>query len=479
MRNELALSPDGRTLVFSAATGEGPSSARLYRRPLDRVEAEEIPGTEGGSAPFFSPDGKWIAFWARGQLLKISLDGGLPITLAEYRDPTGPYAYMGGSWSPDGTIFIGTHLDGLQAVSSGGGRLEPLTVPDRDSEYAHRMPQVLPGGRAVLFSVAHGFQGAEGHIEALSLDSGERRVVVDSGLDGRFVPSGHLLFLERGVLMAAPFNPERIELTGPPVPVLQGVMHATNITEGWANSGAGLFTVSNNGTMVYAPGGIASDPIGRLTWVDRNGRTEPVSGIPEGCVAYPRISPDGRWLAFATSGLESALWIHDLNRETTTRLTTKGRVIFSSWTPDSDHLVIGYSEGGVGNLYRMSRRGTEPMERLMTSEYLQQPGSSSPDGRYFAYVQWRHSEGRSVWVLDMENRQAQPFFPTGHQYSHPDFSPDGRWIAYVSDESGRDEVWVTSFPGREQRMLVSNEGGIAPLWSPDGREIYYFSGKIH
>ena len=477
IRNELALSPDGRTLVFSAATEGGSSTSRLYRRPMDRVEAEVIPGTEGASAPFFSPDGRWIAFWAGGWLKKIPLEGGLPITVAEYRDPTGPYPPMGGSWGADGTIFIGTHLDGLQMVNSSGGQFKPLTVPDRATEYGHRMPQILPGERAVLFTVAYGWSGARGHIEVVSLDTRERKVMADPGLDGRYVPTGHLLFVQQGTVMAAPFDPDQLEVTGRPVPVLEGVVHATNLSGGYANSGAGLLTVSDNGTLVFAAGGMAPDGRRRFVWVNRNGGTQPVSALPEGAVGIPRLSPDGRWLAFATGGLNSSLWVHDFARETNTRLTNEGRLLFLSWAPDGEHIVFGYSRGGVGNLHWLSYRDNEPMERLSTSEYLQQPGSWSPDGRYLAYVQWRHSEGTGIWLLDMDSRKAEPFLDTEHQYDYPDISPNGRWLAYASDETGRDEVWVTSFPGHEQRMLVSNEGGIAPVWSPDGREIYYLSGN--
>jgi len=475
IRNELALSPDGRTLVFSAETEGGNSNSQLYRRPMDRAEAEVIPGTEGASAPFFSPDGRWIAFWAGGWLKRIPLEGGLPINLAEYRDPTGPYPPMGGSWGADGTIFIGTHFDGLQTVDSSGGQLEPLTVPGRTTEYGHRMPQVLPGGRAVLFTVAYSYTGAGGHVEVVSPDTGERKVVVDSGLDGRYVPTGHLLFVQQGTMMAASFDPDQLEVTGRPVPVLEGVTHATNLPGGYMNSGAGLFTVSDSGTLVYASGGMAPDRRRRFFWIDRNGRTEPLPALPKVALRFPRVSPDGRLLAFTTGGLNSSLWVQDLARETNIRLTNEGRVALASWTPDGEHIVFGLSRGGVGNLHWMSHRGNEPMERLCTSEYLQQPGSWSPDGRYLAYVQWRHSEGKAIWLLDMGSRKVEPFLDTEHQYGFPDISPDGRWIAYVSDESGKKEVWVTSFPDREQRMLVSNEGGKAPAWSPDGREIYYLS----
>ncbi len=259
IRNEIAISPNGRTLVFSAVAEEGNSSVSLYRRAMDRSDAELIPGTEGASSPFFSPDGKWVAFWSGDELRKVSLDGGLPITLARYRDPVGSFPYMGGCWSRTTLSFIGTHMNGLQTVSANGGQLERLTAEDRATEYGHRMPQVLPDGRAVLFTVAYGYLGARGHIEVLSLDTGERKVVVDDGLDGRYVRTGHLLYLHQGTIMAAPFDLEQLEVTGRPVPVLEGVTHAANLTVGWANSGTGLFTISENGTLIFAPGGMAPD----------------------------------------------------------------------------------------------------------------------------------------------------------------------------------------------------------------------------
>jgi len=479
MRNELALSPDGRTLVFGAATGDDPSTSRLFRRPMDRAEAALIPGTEGASGPFFSPDGRWIAFWVGGVLKKISLDGGLPITLAEYRDYSGLFPHMGGSWSLDGTIFIGTHLDGIQTVAADGGELEPLTVPDRTKEYGHRLPQILPGGRAVLFTVANDYLGDGGHIEVVSLDTLERRIVIDPGLDGRFLPTGHLLFLRRGTLMAIRFDPDRLELTGRPVPVLEGVTHMANARAGWANPGAGLFAVSDNGTLVFAPGGMIPDAKKRVVWVNRNGEIEPIPALSGEWFGGPRVSPDGRWIAFTITGVDSSLWVHDLVRETTTKLTTQGRVNNLSWMPDGERIVFGCSKGGVANLYWKSKLGNEPMEQLSDSEYLQQPGSWSPDGRYLAYVLWPRAEEHEIWLLDIESRETAPFLDNEYRNTFPDFSPDGGWLAYTSGESGRSEVWVTSFPGREKRIQVSNEGGNASAWSPDGKEIYYlFRGRL-
>jgi len=338
------------------------------------------------------------------------------------------------------------------------------------------MPQVLPDGRAVLFTVAYGYLGARGHIEVLTLDSGKRKVVVDDGLDGRYVRTGHLLYLHQGTMMAAPFDPKQLEVTGRPVPVLEGVTHAANLSVGWANSGTGLFTVSENGTLIFAPGGMAPDRETQFLWVDRDGKTQPVSGLPEGSLGIPRVSPDGHQLAFTTGGLNSHIWVQNLVRGTATRLTTDGRADFCSWTPDSDRIVAGYSQGGVTNLYWLSPERSEPIERLTTSELTQQPGSWTPDGRHLSYVQWRHSTGSAIWLLDLNNLETKPILDTEHDYKYPNFSPDGRWLAYTSSESGGSEVWVTSFPDREKRKQVSNGGGWSPLWSPDGSKVYYRSG---
>jgi serine/threonine-protein kinase len=475
IRNEIALSPDGGTLVFSASLSDGVQPPRLYRRSLSQTEAIVIPGTEGASSPFFSPDGQWVAFWAKNELKKVSLDGGLPISIATYIDPTGLYPPMGGCWSSGGTIYLGTHLDGLQTVDAGGGQLSPLTVPDRSTEYAHRMPQVLPGGKAVLFTVAYSYLGARGHIQVLSLETGERKTVVDPGLDGRFVASGHLLFMQQGTLMAAPFDLDLLELTGAPVPVVEGVMHSTNERSGFFNSGAGQFSTSENGTMVFAAGGIVPEVRRKYVWVDLDSGVQTDAGVPIGPLARSRISPDGRYLAYSHSGITSGLWVFDLKRGTSTRLIDEGRVLFMCWTPSGKRIVFGHSFGGVSNLSWISRDGVEPAEWLTKSEYLQQPGTWAPDGRFLAYMQWRHSEGTSIWVLDIESRESKPFLHERHQYRFPDFSPDGKWLAYVSDESGRLEVWLTSFPDREQRYMLSNKGGVAPAWAPDGREIYYVS----
>jgi serine/threonine-protein kinase len=441
---------------------------------MDRVEAAVIPGTDGASTPFFSPDGQWIAFWTDESLKKVPISGGLPVKLADYRDPVGPYPHMGGSWGADGTIIVGTHLGGLQRVSADGGRLVDLTVPDPATEYAHRLPQILPGGRAILFTVAYSYMGAGGQIEVLSLDTGIRKTVVDSGLDGRYVPTGHLLYFHQGTLMAAPFDLDQLELTGRAVPVLDGVTHATNLARGWSNSGAGLLTVSNSGTLVFAAGTIASDEKRQFIWVDRAGDRRPVPGLPEGWIDYPRISPDGRWLAFTTMGLNRDLWVHDLVRGTNKKLSDKGRLIHFAWAPDGDRVAVGLSQGGIANLFLLCPQSTDSLERLTSSNYLHQPGSWSPDGRFLAYLHWQPFEGPSIWLLDMASRETVPFLSGDHPLYFPEFSPDGRWLSYSTrDELGRFDVWVTSFPGRERQMLVSNDGGNAPLWAPDGREIFY------
>jgi serine/threonine-protein kinase len=348
-------------------------------------------------------------------------------------------------------------------------------VPDRAKEYAHRLPQVLPGGKAVLFTVAYGWSGAGGRIEAVILDTGERKVVVDSGLDGRFVPSGHLLFLHHGTLMAAPFDVDRLERTGRPVPVVEGVVHATNLPGGYWNSGSGLLAVSDNGSLVFAPGGMRPDPQRHFMWVGRDGVVEPLLDLPKGPLAQPRLSPDGRWLAFYIRGLDSSLWVHDLHRGTNTRLTQEGRIDRLVWTPDSQRIVFGWTLGGVANLHWISRQGNEPVDRLSTSEFVQQPSSCSPDGRYLAYVHWPLPQGPEIRLLDLKSGVSEPFLQGEHSYGFPDFSPNGRWLAYTSGESGRSEVWITSFPDRDQRVQVSNSGGVAPAWSGEGREIYYLS----
>jgi Tol biopolymer transport system component len=469
-RTELALSPDGRYLVYSAVTGGPESTAKLYRRPLDRAKAEEIEATEGGRTPFFSPDGQWLGFWAQRKLWKVPAGGGIPSVLCDpvNRPPAGA------SWGSNGRIVIG-NTSQLQSVAAIGGKLERLTELDGTKESKHGLPHFLPGGKALLFTVMPFGFGAEAHVEVLSIETGQRKVLIEEGADARYVPTGHIVYVRKGTLMAVPFDPDRLELRGPAVPVVEGLMQAINLPFGYDNYGTGQFAVSQSGLLVYVSGGIAPDTDIELVWVDRQGRAEPIPPFGEKRPATnPRLSPDGQRLACVTEGINANVWVYDLARGVATKLTNEGRAVKVIWTPKGDRITFDVSRGGNSSLAWMNWEGGQPAELLNQQSYNQWPGSWSPDGRILAFIAADPLTSFDIYLLRMDARQVEPFIKTGTSEYCPEFSPDGQWLAYSSNESGRYEVYVTSFPGKERKITISNGGGCEPLWARTGNELFYW-----
>ena len=457
----LALAPDGSRLVYVANHGGG---TQLFVRAIDRFEATPIPGTEGAVSPFFSPDGQWVGFFADGKLKKVSLSGGVPLSLCSAA------AARGGSWAPDDTIIFALSMtSGLFRVSAAGGVPKPLTVPDRKKgEYAHRWPDILPGGRAVLFTVWTGGSFDNARIGVLSLETSERRILVEGGTYPRYVPSGHLVYAQGGGLLAVPFGLKRLEVTGPPVSILEGV--SMNPTFGGAE-----FSLSDDGSLAYVPGGSRVRE-GTLLWVDRKGAVLPLPAPPRGYLS-PRLSPDGQWLAVAIEGPHLGAWLYDLARGTLTRLTGSTVVPRSIWTPDGKHVTFLATLSDALNLYWMPADGSGAAERLTTSGNFQVPGSWSPDGHVLAFSEVDPTTGWHIWMLRLEgDRKPRPFLQTASNEYGPMFSPDGRWLAYQSDESGRQEIYVRSFPGPGGKWQISTEGGAEPVWAPNGRELFYRNG---
>jgi serine/threonine-protein kinase len=460
----LAMSPDGARLVYVANRG---GNRQLYVRQLERFEATPIPGTEGAESPFFSPGGQSVGFFADGKLKKVSLSGGAPLTLCSAS------ANRGASWGPDDTIiFTPSNLfSGLFRVSAGGGTPKPLTVPDpKKGAFSHRWPEILPRGKALLFTLWGGGSFDDARIALLSLDTGERRVLVEGGTYGRYVPSGHLVYARAGGLLAVPFDLKRLEVTGPPLPIVEGVA-MTAIT------GAAEFGASADGSLAYVPG--AETGVERtLVWVDRKGTAQPLSAPPRP-YGDPRLSPDGQRVALEIVHGNSGVWVYDLGRGTSTRLIETGGTLLASpvWTPDGKRVTFSSLASGGWDLDWMSADGSGGPERLAPGESLQWPGSWSPDGQALAFSKTDPTTGSDIWVLNLKpERKAQPFLQTPANESGGMFSPDGRWLAYQSDESGRWEVYVRPFPGPGGKTQISAEGGVEPVWARNGRELFYRNG---
>ena len=454
--NELAISPDGRRIVYYAQ----PGASRLYVRSLDEFVATPIAGTERvEGSPFFSPDGESVAFFAPRELKRVSLVGGTPITISETLAGA-----RSGTWVGDTIVFSSDSR--LYRVSAGGGEPEILVTPDIEKgEVRYAVPEILPGGQALLFTI---WTSTGPQIVLLSLETGEQKVLL-AGRQAHYAPTGHLVYAleETGTLMAAPFDLATLEVTGDAVPLLQEVRHSS--------PGLVDYSFSTNGTLVYVPGG-ESEGGHNLVWVDRQGAVEPVGTLPGGFYGYPRVSPDGQRLAVT---IPPDIWVYDLSRPTLTRLTFEGDNALLLWTPDGQHVTFRSLRAGVQNIFWKLADGSGEAERLTTGDFRQNSTSWSPDGQILAFYQFSGvggSSDRDIWVLPLEgDRQPQPFLQTQFNEGAPIFSPDGRWLAYVSDESGRNEIYVQPFPGPGGKRQISTEGGAEPVWAPNG-ELFYRNG---
>ncbi len=345
---------------------------------------------------------------------------------------------------------------------------QPLTRPEK-GEVSHFWPEFLSGGKAVLFAAGSSSANwTNAQVAVQSVGTGERRDLVQGGTQPRYAPSGHLVYAQGGNLMAVPFDPHRLEVTGTAVLLVEDVLQSPS-------TGAAQYSFSATGSLVYIPGGLQAAQR-RLVWVNRNGSKQPVAAAAR---AYrgPCLSPDGRRVAVAIEEQETQVWVYDLARETPTRLTFGGNANFTSlWTPDGKRIAFQSNKEGSPNLFWQLADGSGGLERLTTSEYIHAPMSWSSDGRLLAFIEITPSTGYDIWVLRLSDRKAQAFLRTPFHESAPRFSPDGRWLAYISDETGRYEVYVQPYPGPGGKWQISTEGGTEPVWNPNGRELFYRSG---
>jgi eukaryotic-like serine/threonine-protein kinase len=458
----LALSPDGTRLVYA---GRGPQGTRLYVRELDRFGATPIPGTEGGVGPFFSPDGQWVGFWADRKLKKVSLAGGQPLTICDAP------SYRGASWGSDGTIlFSPGGQTALFRVSDRGGEAKAATKLDpQKGESTHRWPRILPGGKAAIFTI-HGLSGnyENARIGVLLLETGETRTLLEGGTDARYVPTGHLVYLRSNSLFAVPFDLERLAVTGPPVPVLDGL-------RSHEAAGFALYDFSPPGSLVYLP----LDPKeaeAELVWMDRKGTATPLTDVRRN-YGGPRLSPDGRRLAVYTGYKNSDIWILDLARGSWDRLASGGLNFGPVWSSDGTHIAFASNRNGPINVFSMPVDRSQPAQQLTKGLTWPSPLDSSPDGRTLIIEEQPQAATIDISVLSLTgDRELRPFLRTPANEGAARLSPDGGWLAYQSDESGRFEVYVMAYPGTGGRSQVSIDGGSAPVWSRDGRELFYQSG---
>ena len=474
-RTAIAFAPDGNTVVVSALN-PGASVApdtqfpagklfKLYRRALDQTESVAIPGTEGALSPFFSADGQWVGFWADRKLKKVSLSGGPAFTICD-----APGVPWGASWSSRDTIVYA--FGSLMRVSSEGGTPQVFMGRDPTKE-PYSTPEFLPDGKTLLYTVRTSANWADSQIVA-RLETGEQRVLIQGGADARYVPTGHLLYTQNAVVLAAPFDAHRVQVAGPPVAMLDGVMQAVNEPGSLYETGIGQFAVSASGNLIYASGGIYPPRIARFLRVDRGGKEAEVNA-PKGVYVGLRISPDGRKLAVRKTSETSHLgdiWVLDLSTGNGTRLTSQGQNAWPLWSPDGKRLLFDGGSGGT-EILSIAADGSGAAETLLTGKGSMTPASWSADEK-LAYIEDRGKP--QILTRPMSGDAApKPFSDPKFSSRDAQFSPDGRWMVYVSDETGRNEVWVRAFPGPGEKYPISAGGGVNPVWARNQRELFYLS----
>ena len=458
------ISPDGSRLVYV-------SHAKLFTRKMDQPKAVELAGTEGASSPFFSPDGQWVAFVADGKLKKISVEGGASIAL--YDNVAG--RFRGGTWGEDGNIIASmSNRGGLSRMPSAGGPLTAVTELAAE-EASHRWPQILPGGKALLFTAGDATGRYDGgNIEVVSLVDRRRKTLQRGGTFGRYLPGsngmGHLVYVNKGTLFAVPFDPDKLEVRGTPSPVLEEVAYSS------AN-GSAQFDFSQNGTLVYRSGGAGGDSLYTVQWLDSGGKTQPLLAKP-GIYGRPSVSPDGQRVALdVTDAAGQNIWGYDWKRDAMTRLTftpSEG----AKWTPDGKYIAFRTLGGGMSAIRSDGAGKPDSLTQVKNQQYA---GSFTPDGKRMSFQDRENpSDPYHLRIVSLEidgsgmhAGKPEVLVPAQADERTPVFSPDGRWQAYSSNESGTSHVYVRAFPDKGGKWQISNSSGAYPMWSRAGNELFY------
>jgi serine/threonine protein kinase len=458
------ISPDGRRLVFRLNTDD--RKELLWLRPLNSLDAQPITGTEGASQPFWSPDSRSIGFFSVGKLKRVDVSGGPPQTLCDV-----PSNNLGGTWSRDGVIVFGQGLaDGLYRVAAAGGSAIRITEVDASrDEVGHSWPYFLPDGRHFLY-LARNTQPENSAIYVGSLDSKETKRLQQAHSSMAFAPPGYLLFVREETLMAQRFDPARLELTGELLPV------AEQTTRNPVN-GRAFFSVSENGVLAVRTGDLV---LNQLTWFDRTGK-QLATITPPGNYNAPALSLDDKRVAVSRVDFQtttaSDIWIIDPDRGTETRFTfDSASDRMPAWSPDATSIAFASTQEGSTKLYQKASSGLGAEQTLFTSEESKASPDWSRDGKFILYGQLNSGTVWDLFVLPLSgDRKPQPFVQTRFVEIHGRFSPDGRWVAYSSNETGQFQVYVQNFPSSGSKWPISIDGGSQPRWRGDGHELYYFT----
>jgi serine/threonine protein kinase/Tol biopolymer transport system component len=454
----VAISRDGTRIVLSASTSDG---SRLYLRDLSGAAPVAIAGSDGAVNPVFSPDGKWLAFLAAGQLKKISIDGGTVISLAN------GIASLGGiCWGPDHNIYYApSRSSGILSVNDSGGTPQLVTKLQADKgELAHLSPEILPDGKTLLFSAFSGGNVDEGTLLAQKIGSQDRKVIVAKGSEARFFPPNHLLYMRDGNLMSSEFDRVKLEVGGSPEVVIHDVlMHPA--------TGSALYDVSGTGTLIYVNGGKQAVE-NSLVLAEHDAKAQPLPVKPN-LYESPRFSPDGKLLAMTVRLPDPDIWVYDIERGALRRITfAPGEDELPVWSPDGKR--IAFASNGRQQAFMVAVDGSGQEEPLMKNESHFHLQSWSPNGKLIAYERVGNSGQYEIWILPMEgDRKPYPYLVSQFRVDQPAFSVDGNWLAYSSNESGRSEVYAQRFPGPGEKVQVSTDGGSNPVWSRDGKQLIF------
>jgi serine/threonine-protein kinase len=459
----LGISRNGRLLAYNTS----PAPTRLYIRSLDDLEAKLIKEATGGFAPFFSPDDRSIGFIAPPLgIRRAALSGGAPQTVCSLQPGFG-----GATWADDDTMYFVAETPGglLRVTSSGGQPTELLPIDAASGDFMFKFPHALPGGKAVLLTVAaasiDSFDDAS--IVAVSVDSRKRKVLMEGGTYPRYA-AGHLLYCRNGALLAVRFDPDRLEVTGQPFTAMDGILMSRN-------TGQANFDVADTGDLVFVPGQ-AEGGARSLVWVDREGKAERVP-LPTQSYLHPRLSPDGHKLAIEIEGSSHDIYVYDFATGVLSNISTDGISHWPVWSADGRD--IGYRSGPMGRfqLWQVPADRSRAPQQVHASGFSQSAGSYSPDGRAIAYTATGESGPPKVSIVSLQgDGTPRPLDDTKYAQGSPKFSPDGRWLAYCSNESGKPQVYVQALPGPGAKIQVSNDGGTDPVWRRSGGELFYRNG---
>lgn len=491
-RHGLDLSMDGRRIAF-IANPIGSPPRRIYVRTLNQPEVVALAGTEGAQNPFFSPDGQWVGFLIGHQIRKAALAGGVPAVVA---DDVGTslgvdWGPLGITWGTNGDIVFPMGLGtGLSVVRETGGERKVFTDLDpKNNEVSHRLPHFLPDGSGVLFTVLRYSNitpdWKRSQVWLKSLKTGERKLLIENALDARFTGRDSLIFAREGKLYAIRFDPRAQAVSGSPVLVLDGVVQTMYGTAGVQWTGAAQYSVSDTGALFYAPGSVEPPDLSTIVSVNRQGVATPVQGLKRRSQLYVRVAPDGKRIAFSELYVEKDIWVFDTIRGTEDRQTYEGQNAAPLWSPDGSFLAFRSDRTGPLGLYLTKGLNTREVTPL-TSGPNDTPSSWTPDGKQLIFTRGAGSlatigSGTDLYIVSIDHpNEVKPIVATDADERFPELSPDGKWLAYCSNETGAFQIYVQPFPGSGKRVTLTSDGGQEPAWSRDGsNQLFYINrGKM-